>query len=72
MENYHALLGKTREALNAAVEKLQNSFGPDLNQHTAKILGKLTNSRYHHFDCFLRLSTAYSGQNDRNMQSVLE
>jgi uncharacterized protein YhaN len=46
MEQYHENLGLARSALDAASEELQNSFGPELNQNTARILGRLTLDKY--------------------------
>ncbi len=46
MEQYHNSLGLARSALDAASAELQNSFGPELNQNTAQILGRLTLDKY--------------------------
>lgn len=46
MEQYYNHLGLARAALDAASEELQNSFGPELNQNTARILGRLTLDKY--------------------------
>ena len=46
MEQYYQNLGLARSALDAASEELQNSFGPELNQNTARILGRLTLDKY--------------------------
>jgi uncharacterized protein YhaN len=46
MSHYYAQLGQVRQALDRAAAELQESFGPALNQETARILARLTRQRY--------------------------
>lgn len=46
MNQYYEQLGQARAAMGAAVQELQNSFGPELNENTARILSRLTHDKY--------------------------
>lgn len=46
MDRYYNVLQQAREALEAAVSEMQNSFGPALNTAAAENLARLTGRRY--------------------------